>query len=200
MACNWRNGNNYVLCLNWDSFHQDKIHVLYQTYVNVMKSNRVSCKDEDSRWSLAARSVAWTLCARSNSGVVGSNLTWDMAVFVCLCWHLCTWRPCDGLIPSSRSPAGQDTGEAVTAQLRALGPLRRLVREPTIPTERPPLLGEVSANFWDTGCHVVSVTSLRPYSRISRPEPLLFLPSSYSFVLTRLSGPRSRPTTSQKIW
>jgi hypothetical protein len=33
--------------------------------------------------------------------------------------------------------------------------------------------------------------SLRPYSRLSRLEPLLFLPSSSSIVLTRLSGPRS---------
>jgi hypothetical protein len=41
---------------------------------------------------------------------------------------------------------------------------------------------------------------LRPYSRLSRPESLLFLWSSSSIVLTRLSGPRSRPTTSQKIW
>jgi hypothetical protein len=32
--------------------------------------------------------------------------------------------------------------------------------------------------------------SLRPYFRISRPEPLLFLSSSSSVVLTRLSGPR----------
>jgi hypothetical protein len=31
------------------------------------------------------------------------------------------------------------------------------------------------------------------------PEPLLFHSSSSSIVLTRLSGPRSRPTTSQKI-
>jgi hypothetical protein len=37
--------------------------------------------------------------------------------------------------------------------------------------------------------------SLLPYSRISRPEPLQFLPSSSSVVLTRLSGPHSRPTT-----
>jgi hypothetical protein len=37
--------------------------------------------------------------------------------------------------------------------------------------------------------------SLRPYSRFSRQEPLLFLLSSSSVVLTRLSGPRSRPTT-----
>jgi hypothetical protein len=29
--------------------------------------------------------------------------------------------------------------------------------------------------------------SLRPYSRLSRPEPLLFLPSSSSVVLTRQS-------------
>jgi hypothetical protein len=42
--------------------------------------------------------------------------------------------------------------------------------------------------------------SLRPYSRISRPEPLLFLLSISSVVLTRLSGPSSRPTASQKIW
>jgi hypothetical protein len=37
-------------------------------------------------------------------------------------------------------------------------------------------------------CHVVSVTSLRLYLRLSRPEPLLFLPSSSSVVLTRLSN------------
>jgi hypothetical protein len=41
---------------------------------------------------------------------------------------------------------------------------------------------------------------LRLYSRLSRPEPLLYLPSSSSVVLTRLSGPLSRPTTCQKIW
>jgi hypothetical protein len=39
------------------------------------------------------------------------------------------------------------------------------VRERTIPTERPPLVGEVIANFFaDRGCHVVSVTD--PYGRI----------------------------------
>jgi hypothetical protein len=36
------------------------------------------------------------------------------------------------------------------------------------------------------------VGSLRPYSRFSRQEPL---PSRSIVVLTRLSGPRSRPTT-----
>jgi hypothetical protein len=42
--------------------------------------------------------------------------------------------------------------------------------------------------------------SPRPYSRLSRPEPLLYLPSSSSIVLMRLSGHRLRATTSQKIW
>jgi hypothetical protein len=35
--------------------------------------------------------------------------------------------------------------------------------------------------------------SLRPYSRFSRPEPLLLIPNSSSIVITRLSGPRSGP-------
>jgi hypothetical protein len=50
-------------------------------------------------------------------------------------------------------------------------------------------------------CRIDSATD--PYCRIlglSRLQQLLFLPSSSSIVLTRLSGPRSRPTTSQKIW
>jgi hypothetical protein len=38
--------------------------------------------------------------------------------------------------------------------------------------------------------------SLRPYSRFSRQEPLLFYQVAPQFVLTRLSGTRSRPTTS----
>jgi hypothetical protein len=39
-----------------------------------------------------------------------------------------------------------------------------LVRERTIPTERTPLVGEVSAPLTDRECHVVSVTN--PYARI----------------------------------
>jgi hypothetical protein len=55
--------------------------------------------------------------------------------------------------------------------------------------------------FADRGCNVVSVTDpLRPYSRLSRQEPLLFLSRNSSVGLTRLSGPSSRPTASQKIW
>jgi hypothetical protein len=61
-------------------------------------------------------------------------------------------------------------------------------REKTIPTERPSLVSEVSS----------SVTNpLRPYSQFYRPKPLRSLSSSSPIVLTRFSGPRSRPTTSQ---
>jgi hypothetical protein len=38
------------------------------------------------------------------------------------------------------------------------------VRERTIPTERPPFVGEGGANFADRGCNVVSLT--HPYGRI----------------------------------
>jgi hypothetical protein len=38
-----------------------------------------------------------------------------------------------------------------------------LARNQIILTELPPLVGEVGANFVDTGCHVVSVTA--PHGR-----------------------------------
>jgi hypothetical protein len=70
------------------------------------------------------------------------------------------------------------------------------VRKRTIPTERPPLLNEVSANILRIeGDTWPALRIPRSYSRISRQKPLLFLPSCSSVVLTRLSGPCSRPTT-----
>jgi hypothetical protein len=75
------------------------------------------------------------------------------------------------------------------------------VREQTIPIERQPLVGEVSANFWNRVCRVVSATD--PYGRILAfldRSCTFFFPSSSSIVLTRLSGHRSRPITFQKIW
>jgi hypothetical protein len=67
-----------------------------------------------------------------------------------------------------------------------------------MPTERPPLVGEVSATFADgeVSCSQRG-GSLSPQLLFFRPEQLLFLPSSLSIVLT--NEPRSRPTTSQKI-
>jgi hypothetical protein len=59
-----------------------------------------------------------------------------------------------------------------------------LVHGRTIPTERPP-------------CHVVNVTD--PYGRnLDFLDAATFLSCSSSTVLTRLSGLRSTPTTSQK--
>jgi hypothetical protein len=50
-----------------------------------------------------------------------------------------------------------------------------LVRERTTPTERPPLVSVFSANFCGYRVsHGQSDGTLRPYSRLSRPEPVLF--------------------------
>jgi hypothetical protein len=76
-----------------------------------------------------------------------------------------------------------------------------LVRKRTIPTERPPLVGEVMLTFEDIRCREVSATDPTAANLgFLDPEPLLFNSSSSSVMLTRLSGPSSRPTTSQKIW
>jgi hypothetical protein len=45
-----------------------------------------------------------------------------------------------------------------------------LVRKRTIPTERPPLVGEVRANFWGRVSCCQRCGSLRPYSQVSRLE------------------------------
>jgi hypothetical protein len=70
------------------------------------------------------------------------------------------------------------------------------IPEWTIPTERPPLVGEVFANFlqiegatWSAWRIPTAVFS------IFYPGAATFLSSSSSVVLTRLSGTRSRPTT-----
>ena len=81
-----------------------------------------------------------------------------------------------------------------------------LVRERTIPTDRPPPVGEVSANF----CGQRGVTWSAQWVPTAVNlcfldlEPLLIYSSSSSVDLTRLtrltrlSRPRSRPTTTQK--
>jgi hypothetical protein len=93
-----------------------------------------------------------------------------------------------------------------------------LVRVRTIPTERPPLVGEVSANFAAIGCHVVGVTD--PYGRIlgflDRSRYFLFqvAPRLYSWgwvdpspdpLLLRKSGSAGNRTRdlwicSQELW
>jgi hypothetical protein len=76
-----------------------------------------------------------------------------------------------------------------------------LVRERTIPTGRPPLVGEVSANFWgieDVAWSAQRIPTVVNLVFLDRSR-YFFLPSSSEVVLTRLSGPCSRPTASHKI-
>jgi hypothetical protein len=54
-----------------------------------------------------------------------------------------------------------------------------------------------SMNIQNNG--MTPVTYYYYYSRLSILEPLLFLPSTSSVVLMRLSGPHARPIASQKI-
>jgi hypothetical protein len=64
-----------------------------------------------------------------------------------------------------------------------------------------PLVGEVMPISADRGVSRGQCNgSPKPFSRLSIPKPLLFILSSSSIVLTRLSGSRSRPNTSQEIW
>jgi hypothetical protein len=73
-----------------------------------------------------------------------------------------------------------------------------LVRLRTIPTERPPLVGEllrIEGVAWSAQ-RIPPVVSLGflDWSRY------YFFQVAPQVVLTRLSGPRSRSTASQKIW
>jgi hypothetical protein len=76
------------------------------------------------------------------------------------------------------------------------------VGEPTVPIERPSPVGEVSANFLRIEmCRVFSAAVL--YCRILGfldRSRYFILSRSSAVVLTKLSGLRSRPNNSQKIW
>jgi hypothetical protein len=75
-----------------------------------------------------------------------------------------------------------------------------LFRKRTIPTERPTLVGKVGSSFIRIESVARSAHRFPTAVNFLDPEPLLFHSSSSSVILTRLSGPHSRPTTSQKIW
>jgi hypothetical protein len=95
----------------------------------------------------------------------------------------CPFRTCS----SQREPLSSEVTDKTNSVVLAC--------ERTIPNGRPPLVGDVSANFWGQrvshGQHDGSPWS---YSQLSRSEQLLFLPSSSSIefvpdpVLFRKSG------------
>jgi hypothetical protein len=59
---------------------------------------------------------------------------------------------------------------------------------------------KIEPNFADRECRVVSETDQTAVILdFLDPEQLLFLSSSSSVILTRLSGPRSRPTFPQLV-
>jgi hypothetical protein len=63
------------------------------------------------------------------------------------------------------------------------------------------LLTKLVPTFVDRGCRVVSATDPHgPIFGFLDRSRYFVLPSSSSIVLTRLSGPRSRPTASREIW
>jgi hypothetical protein len=164
---------------------------------------------------LAVLSKAWTIFAHSNTRDRGfETYSWQRYLYCVRLFYVCVVMCVGGGLARADSPSKDSyrlyirsrnlkSGKGPTKGRRAIIIINSvaIVRKRTIPTERPPFIGEVGANF--CGLKVSRGQrngSSRPYSRFSRPEPLLFLPSSSSIVITRLSGFCSRSTTFQKIW
>jgi hypothetical protein len=82
--------------------------------------------------------------------------TWDSSPCV-TCLHMGQWSL--SYLPSH----GTVVPELLAFTLDS-GPSAALVRERTVPSERPPHVGEVNDNFADIGCGVVSAAG--SYGRI----------------------------------
>jgi hypothetical protein len=142
---------------------------------------------------------AWCYRGQAGSCVSAARCSDAVPSFHCWCSLFCRYEDSRRTSCHTHSPAVQDASCA-NGQAKKKKNSVALVRERTIPTEWPPLVGEVSANFWGYRVSRGQRNGFpRLYSRISRPEPLLFLKSSSSIVLTRLNWSCSRSTT-QKIW
>jgi hypothetical protein len=76
-----------------------------------------------------------------------------------------------------------------------------LVSKRNIPMERFLRSTNLLLTFAGRGCCTDSATDPHGrYSRFSRPEPILLLSSSWSVILRREGGTRSRHTTSENMW
>jgi hypothetical protein len=172
------------------------------------------------------RCVDWHKCNKvSGRGTQPSS--WSMSKFPCLrrllfdSWgrrrhfprnlgkpsnslHGVTTRKAVLVIPTSSSHLHQETTFNFAYTLRFIIKTVKKTRWPKSASElyRPSdrrLSTKLVSTFAGSGCRVVSATD--PYGRMLEfPDRsrYYFLPSSSSIVLTRLSGPRSRPATSYK--
>jgi hypothetical protein len=165
---------------------------IYITFCNSIKHFMIHDSVVENRDIIQTQGRADVMKCRGSLSAIVELRNISFFLDIC-CWHNICGPVCPGLFylhPLNYSNRLLKNLDSVA-----------WVRERTIPIERPPLVGEVSANFCGYSMpRGEREGSLRPYSRISRPELLLFLSSSSSVVLTRLSGPRSKPITSHKNW
>jgi hypothetical protein len=77
-----------------------------------------------------------------------------------------------------------------------------VVRKQTIPTERPPLFGEISINLLRVEGFAWSAQQIPTAVNLGflNRSRYFFHSSSSSVVLTKLSGPPFQTPTSQEIW
>jgi hypothetical protein len=85
--------------------------------------------------------ITWSVYGRSDTGIVGSNPTRGMDV-LCVCVFCVHIALCEG----RRLATDWSLAQEVPLTVHRIDSVP-LVRERTIPTERPPLVGKVSANF-----------------------------------------------------
>jgi hypothetical protein len=128
----------------------------------------------------------------------------EMSTRKCVCGVESGWRVRLTTSLPSVSPLSRQVGSSTTHDPIGLHGLLQGYNRQTLWPESASdshSLAKLVPAFVDKGYHVVSVTD--PHGRILGfldRSPYFFFHSSSIIVLTRLSGPRSRPTTSQKIW
>jgi hypothetical protein len=137
------------------NIHSPSVHALEISYrcLQYILSIRNLLSITEAMWS-----NVWTVLALSNTGVVSLVTTRGMDIsmwLLCICIFLCVvggfakgWMPIQAVLPTVYKI--KKLWKTTKAQQRALGLKRNSmvwVRKRTIPIERPPLVGEVSANF-----------------------------------------------------
>jgi hypothetical protein len=159
---NWNSHYPCVKCLQLSLFTFKSSNTLYPSspaHLSAVKHITVPI-------TVSARSKAWTVFTRSNTGIVGSKSTQGMvacivcvySVFVMFYVQVEALQRADPPSKESYRPRiglrNWKSGQAPTKGCREIIIIIIIIKTPwllvckrTIPTERPPLVGEVSANF-----------------------------------------------------